>query len=180
MATHVSTVSCPFCSITYEQEWSQMLTLHIQEQHAETGESSESVPDPKEPENASPPAIQELAGSHDDWVACTEPECEEYVMLADLAEHLDIHEATNAVARDDMSDSSGTSSHRRHHRTSGRARTSSSRQGSLGSDDPNRISLRRKAAASSTSGKGTNGSWSRPARSSASQSSRTKSDVRFS
>lgn len=177
MATHVATVTCPFCSVTYEQEWSQMLTLHIQEQHAERSDFSEVESVPEDSEHASAPASQDSRNSSEIWVACTEPECEEHVLLADLSEHLDLHEATNAVTLDDMSDISSRSSHRRHKTISGRARTTSSHQDTLGSDNLHRVSLRRKAATSSTGGKGSAGSWSRPARSSASGSPRKKSDV---
>lgn len=177
MATHVATVTCPFCSVTYEQEWSQMLTLHIQEQHAERSESSEVESVPEVSERTSTPASQDSRNSSEIWVACTEPECEEHVLLADLSEHLDLHEATNAVTQDDMSDSSSRSSHRRHKTTSRRARSTSSRQDTLDTNDLHRVSLRRRVGISSTGGKETAGSWSRPARSSASQSSRKKSDV---
>ena len=97
-------VACPFCGITSE---SFVIELHIEESHTESsshvaqdGELAKSLATDGEGSKSSNGSMPS-----GDWVKCTRSGCGEYVLMADIDEHLEVHTAVSA-SEDTPEDSS--------------------------------------------------------------------------
>ena len=114
-------ILCPFCGFKGESEYK--IQLHIEEHHTEdspfvTSHGASLVEHRSPPERSPRPSVpkhdrepEPEFGDHsmlgDSWTKCTRPGCGEYVLLADIDEHLEVHAAIAAV--DDAKGSSSDS-----------------------------------------------------------------------
>ena len=86
-------VTCPFCGFKKEGEY--FIQLHIEEHHTDDSPftSHERLVEDAPPSRSNTP--------DNEWIKCTRPNCGEYMLLADMQEHLDVHEAIGASEQDD-------------------------------------------------------------------------------
>lgn len=93
----MSDFECPFCGFKAARTYD--IQLHIEEHH--TDDSPFAVTN-NDASGLVPEATTENAISGDEsmpqdtWTKCTRPGCGEYVLLADIDEHLEVHEAIDA------------------------------------------------------------------------------------
>lgn len=101
-----STVSCPFCDFQSAEADSYFLVLHVEELH--TDDSPFKVDDGPD---AAPSSAAGKAPAKDQdelYVECPEEECGEEVLLVDLNEHLDMHEAERLTLEENPTSSSSS------------------------------------------------------------------------
>lgn len=101
-----STVSCPFCDFQCAEADSYFLVLHVEELH--TDDSPFKV---DEGPDTAPSSVAGKAPAQDQdelYVECPEQECGEEVLLIDLNEHLDMHDAERLTLEENPASSSSS------------------------------------------------------------------------
>lgn len=91
-------IACPFCGFRKDDEYA--IQLHIEEHHTEDSPFSimNSAPDlpPRRDARRTDPSERRDG----EWMKCTRPGCGEYLLVSDVQEHLDFHEAVDASEDD--------------------------------------------------------------------------------
>lgn len=88
-------IACPFCG--FKKDDAYAIQLHIEEHHTEDSPfmTVNSAPDPATAQTSRISAQGATSGNRD-WIKCTRPRCNEYMSVADIQEHLNLHEAIDA------------------------------------------------------------------------------------
>ena len=108
-------ISCPFCGFTGDGEYA--IQFHIEEHHTEDspfvvnnaapGSELKAPALPPRPRTVSPSSPSSRPPPDENpWLKCTRPDCGEYVAIADIQEHLDLHEAA-AISEEEERKSTG-------------------------------------------------------------------------
>jgi zinc finger-containing ubiquitin peptidase 1 len=107
-------IVCPFCGIASSERL--VIEAHIEEEHYERHDSP-SNDDVRQGQGARFDDLAQTTNISDtakepQWTKCTRPGCGEYVLLADVDEHLAVHASLNGAARRDDDDPANVSSSR--------------------------------------------------------------------
>ena len=98
------TVHCPFCGFKSTEAY--LIQLHVEEHHTEDSPFVivNSLPPPKASSSRNISSDEASDSEDSPWVKCTRPGCGEYVLISDIDDHLELHEAT-AISAEGAKDS---------------------------------------------------------------------------
>ncbi|KAK5166339.1 uncharacterized protein LTR77_008600 [Saxophila tyrrhenica] len=100
--------TCPFCQ--YRGDDTYAIQLHIEERHTEDSPwvvKDDTIPPPKAPLRQAVPSGSSSDSEENPWIKCTRPQCNEYILVADLDDHYEMHQAVDLADAEEAAATKG-------------------------------------------------------------------------